>query len=64
MMTSRVTLAFMKIFKLDLKIDPKTKEERELIVQITKTVAVARLLLVLAVLCGLASYLLTALHFP
>jgi hypothetical protein len=62
MATSRVTVAFMQIFKIGIKINPKTQSEKELVLQLSKTVAAARILLVIAVICFLISYMLKTFH--
>ena len=56
-MTTRLTLALGKIFRMNLDVEPKTKEERAIVEEIKKTVKAARILLIVAVLAFLLAYL-------
>ena len=51
---TRLTLAFSKIIKMDIEVDPKTKEERAILVEIKKIIKTARVLLIIALFAFLA----------
>ena len=47
--TARLTLAFMKIFSMEIQVEGRTKEEKLLVEELAKTVRTARMILVLSV---------------
>ena len=55
--TTRLTVAFFKMFKMNLEVEPKTKEEKAVVEEIKKIVRTARILLIITVLAFLAAYL-------
>jgi hypothetical protein len=55
--TTKLSLAFMKMFTLNLTVQPKTKQEKELVQEITRVVKTARILLAICVLSFLTAYI-------
>ena len=54
--TTRLSLALLKIFKMDLEVEPKTKEEKDLIDEIRKVIKTARILLIIAILAFILAF--------